>query len=380
MPAPALKPPADGAESAFPANRFDALLLVSFGGPEGMDDVVPFLENVTRGRGIPRERLLEVAHHYELYGGVSPINAQNRALIAALRAELDAHGIDLPIHFGNRNWHPFLADALRDLRDAGAQRVLALFTSGFSCYSGCRQYREDLYQAQQAVGPDAPEVARVRMFFNHPGFVGAVADILRTALAGIPEGRRERARVVFTAHSIPNGMAEASDYELQLREAGRLAAEAAGVPAGRWELVYQSRSGSPHAPWLEPDICDRLPQLREDGVEDVVVLPLGFVSDHMEVLFDLDEEARQLAEEIGLGFVRAPSVGTHPLFVAGLRELVQERLAEPGTVQPRTLGPLPASPDTCPPGCCRPGNGRPSPWEPGFAEWQPPRPPGRPGA
>jgi ferrochelatase len=374
MPSTALKPPADGARSALPDSLFDAILLVSFGGPEGMDDVMPFLENVTRGRGIPRERLEEVAHHYELFGGVSPINAQNRALIDALRSELDAHGIDLPIWFGNRNWHPLLPDTLGEMRDAGVRRALAIFTSGFSCYSGCRQYRENLHVAQEQVGPDAPEVVKARMFYNHPGFIGAVVDILTRALGELPEERRGAATVVFTAHSIPQPMADASRYEQQLTEASRLVAEGVGVPEGQWQLVYQSRSGAPHMPWLGPDICDHLRDLAGQGVTDVVVVPIGFVSDHMEVLFDLDEEARLVAEELGLGYVRASSVGTHPLFVGMLRELVQERLGL--AAERRAVGRFGPSHDTCPVDCCLPGTGKPSPWDPAAADWQPPQRPG----
>ena len=377
MPASALKPPADGSVSSHPDAFFDAIILVSFGGPEGMDDVMPFLENVTRGRGIPRERLLEVAHHYELFGGVSPINGQNRDLIAALRSELDAHGIDLPIFYGNRNWDPTLPDALGAMRDQGIKRALAIYTTGFSCYSGCRQYRENIYDAQQALGDDAPEVLKVRMFYNHPGFIATNVDIVTRALAEIPAERRDAANVVFTAHSIPGPMADASKYELQLRETARLVAEGADVAESRWQLVYQSRSGAPHMPWLEPDICDHLPALKAAGVRDVVVVPIGFVSDHMEVLFDLDEEAKLIAEQLELGYVRAPSVGTHPLFVAMLRELVQERL-DPALPK-RALGDLGPSHDSCPVDCCKPGTGKPSPWEPGAADWQPPARPGQPG-
>lgn len=338
---------------------YDAFLLVSFGGPEGPDDVMPFLENVTRGRGIPRERLEEVSHHYLALDGVSPINAQNRALIAALRTELDAHGIGLPIYFGNRNWHPLLPDTLRQMADDGVERALAFFTSGFSCYSGCRQYRENVWSAQQAVGERAPEVLKTRMFYNHPGFVEAMADILTEALRGLPEARRGDAHVLFTAHSIPLAMARHSRYEAQLAESARLVAAAAG--AGAHEVAYQSRSGSPSVPWLEPDVCDRLRELAAAGVTEVVVVPLGFVSDHVEVLYDLDEEARAVADELGLTMVRAATVGTHPRFVAGVRELIAERL-DPAADRP-ALGPDGPSHDVCPVGCCLPGSGRPSPWD-----------------
>ena len=358
MTAPGLKAPADGFRSHFADTRFDALLVVSFGGPEGMDDVIPFLENVTRGRNIPRERLEEVAQHYELFGGVSPINAQNRALIDALRTELDAHGIGLPIYFGNRNWHPLLADTLREMAEEGVERALAFFTSAYSSYSGCRQYRENLYDAQQVVGPTAPEVLKTRMFFNHPGWVEANADHLRDALGHIPAGRRDGAHVAFSAHSIPLAMAQACRYEAQLQESARLVAETAG--AGDTALVYQSRSGPPHVPWLEPDILDHLRRLRQRGVEDVVVAPVGFVSDHLEVLYDLDVEAAGLAGELGLNVVRASTASTHPAFVAMIRELIQERL-DPG-IPRRALGRFAPGQDVCPTDCCLPGSGRPSPW------------------
>ncbi len=349
-----LKPPADGARSRFPESHFDAILVVSFGGPEGTEDVLPFLENVTRGRGVPPERLAEVAEHYERFGGVSPINAQNRALIDALRPELAAHGIELPIYFGNRNWHPFLTDTLREMTADGIERALAFFTSGFSSYSGCRQYRENVFVAQQAVGDAAPEVLKTRMFYNHPGWVEANAELLAAALSDHPE-----AHVLFSAHSIPAAMAEGCRYEAQLEESARLVAEAAGATG--WQVVYQSRSGPPHVPWLEPDVCDAIDELPARGVEAVVVSPLGFVSDHLEVLYDLDVEAREAAEAAGLAFARVPSVGTHPTFVAMIRELIQERL-DPSLPR-RALGGNGPSYDICPPGCCKPGTGRPSPWD-----------------
>ena len=352
----ALKAPADGFVSAFPATRFDAILVVSFGGPEGMDDVIPFLENVTRGRNVPRARLEEVAHHYERFDGISPINAQNRALISALRVELDAHDIELPIYFGNRNWAPFLADALRELAADGVERALAFFTSAYSSYSGCRQYREDLFNAQEALGTHAPEVLKTRVFFNHPGWIEANADHVRAALAQVPAGRE--AHLAFTAHSIPVAMAKACRYEDQLGESARLVAEAVGAADTR--LVYQSRSGPAHVPWLEPDILDHLLALAGRGVTDVVVSPIGFVSDHLEVLFDLDIEARDTAAALGLNLVRASSAGTHPAFVAMIRELIEERLGR--AAGRRAVGRFAASHDVCPVDCCLPGTGRPSPW------------------
>jgi ferrochelatase len=350
------KQPADRATARLPEHAFDAIVIISFGGPEGMDDVMPFLENVTRGRGVPRERLLDVAHHYELFGGVSPINAQNRALIAALEPELRAHGVDLPVYFGNRNWQPFLTDTMRQMRDDGVRRALAVFTSAFSSYSGCRQYREDLFNAQLVVGADAPEVPRVRMFFNHPGFVQANAERVREAMAKLPSGD---VHIAFTAHSIPVAMAKNCAYEAQLAEAARLVGDAVGV--ADWAVVYQSRSGPPQVPWLEPDVSDHLEHASARGVRNVVISPIGFVSDHLEVLYDLDVEARQTADRLGLTMVRAGAAGTHPAFVAGLRDLILERLT-PGADR-AALGRFGPSHDVCAPDCCLPGNGRPSPWD-----------------
>src|SRR4051794_22849562 len=352
-----LKQPADGADPHLDDRGYDALLVVSFGGPEGMDDVIPFLENVTRGRNVPRERLESVAHHYELFGGVSPINRQNRELIAALRVELREHGIELPIFFGNRNWNPYLEDALREMGGAGARRALAFFTSAFSSYSGCRQYREDIFRAQAAVGPDAPEVLKLRTFYNHPGFVEANVARVRDALAQVPAGTP----IAFTAHSIPTAMAERCRYAEQLAETARLVAEAVGV--ADWAVVYQSRSGSPHVPWLEPDVCDHLRELWARGMTDVVISPVGFVSDHLEVLFDLDVEAVGVGREIGLNVVRAGTAGTHPAFVSMIRELVEERLD--GTAERRVAGRFAPNPDVCPTNCCLPGSGAPSPWDAG---------------
>ncbi len=341
---------------------YDAILFVSFGGPEGPDDVMPFLENVTRGRGIPRERLLEVAEHYQHFGGVSPINGQCRELIAALRAELDKHGIDLPIYWGNRNWHPYLPDTLSEMRDAGVKSALAYVTSAYSSWSGCRQYRENIEAARAEIGDDVPQVDKIRVFYNHPDFIDASADRLREALGEIPEDRRDAARIAFTAHSVPNSMADTCDYVKQLTEACRLVAESLGISDERWDLVYQSRSGRPQDPWLEPDIVDHLKSLHGAGVADVAVTPVGFLSDHMEVLFDLDEEAALACQEMGLNMVRAGTVGSHPQFVQMLRKLIQERLAGAPRESVGRFGP---NHDVCPIDCCpgpprRPAGGPPA--------------------
>jgi len=339
-----------------PAEPYDALLVVSFGGPEALDEVMPFLENVLRGRNVPRERMLEVAHHYEMFGGVSPINGQNRALIAALERELAGSDLKLPVYWGNRNWHPLLADTLRQMRADGRRRALAFVTSAYSSYSGCRQYREDIERAREAVGEGAPQVDKLRVFYNHPGFIAPNVENLQAALAQIPAARRADAHVAFTAHSIPLSMASTCDYQAQLLETCRLVAEGAGH--ARWQLVFQSRSGSPAQPWLEPDICDHLRELKRAGATDAVVAPVGFISDHMEVLYDLDTEARQVAEEIGLNLVRAATVGTHPTFIKMIRELIVERQTC-APVRP-ALGARGANHDVCPADCCPMGAGRPA--------------------
>lgn len=356
-----LRAPADGFVSTYAESHFDAILVVSFGGPEGMDDVMPFLENVTRGRDVPPERLEEVAHHYARFDGVSPINAQNRALIEALRQELDANRIDLPIYFGNRNWHPFLTDTLQEMTDDGVERALAFFTAAYSSYSSCRQYRENIFDAQQAVGSKACEVLKTRAFYNHPGFVEPNGEHVSTALSRIPTNRRRGTHVAFVAHSIPRAMADQCRYEAQLGETARLVAD--NVDATDYAVVYQSRSGAPHVPWLEPDICDHLRDVAARGVSDVVVSPIGFISDHLEVLFDLDVEARAVAAELGLNMLRAATVGTHPRFVAMIRELIQERL-DPSLPRP-ALGTDGPGHDVCPRTCCLPGTGRASPWAAG---------------
>lgn len=330
------------------AAAYDAILLVSYGGPEGHADVMPFLENATRGRNVPRARLLAVAEHYHHFGGVSPINAQNRALAAHFAQALAERGHALPVYLGNRNWHPFLADTIGEMRDAGVRSVLAVVTSAFSSYSGCRQYREDVMRALEAVGPGAPVVDKMRVYFNHPLFIEANAQSLREALGRTGRGVGEPARVVFTAHSIPESMAQSCSYELQLREAARLVADAAGAP--RWELAFQSRSGPPHVPWLEPDIIDCLEQIATDGGREVVVLPLGFLSDHMEVMYDLDIEAQAAARRLGIRLERASTVGLNPVFIEMLCELVAERLtAAPDRRATGTMGPWH---DVCPIDCC----------------------------
>lgn len=330
--------------------NYDALLLVSFGGPERSEDVMPFLENVTRGRGILPERLLIVAEHYAHLGGRSPLNDQNRALIAALRRDFDSHGLHLPIYFGNRNWAPLLSDTVAEMKEAGVKRALAFLTSAYSSYSGCRQYLGDIEQARRAIG-GAPLIEPLRRFFNHPGFVEASVERVRAAWdqlgTALDPHVRAAARLVFTAHSIPRSMADTSDYERQLRATAALIAERIGHP--HWDLVWQSRSGPPQVPWLEPDILDHVRALRARGTPGLVIAPIGFLSDHVEVLYDLDVEARRLCQELGLPMVRAGSVGTHPRFVATIRELVLERVqGDP----PRSLGPLPPSPQVCAPGCC----------------------------
>ena len=340
---------------------FDAILVVSFGGPESRDEVIPFLENVLRGKPVPRERMLEVAEHYYHFGGVSPINGQNRALIEALRNELSTHGPQLPIYWGNRNWHPLLPDTLRSMKKDGIRRALAFFTSAYSSYSGCRQYREDIQRAQAVVGDGAPQIQKLRAYFNHPGFLEPMADHLSTALARVHADRRTQTQVVFTAHSIPLSMAAGCKYEDQLLEASRLVMSIVGHD--RWKLVYQSRSGSPTQPWLEPDVCDYLREIKDEhDCQDVIIVPIGFVSDHMEVLFDLDTEARDLCDELGMTLIRTPTVGTHPKFVSMIRELIVERL-DPGA-EPRALGTLGPSHDMCPLDCCpsgRPAARHPSP-------------------
>ena len=310
---------------------------------------MPFLENVLRGKNVPRKRMLEVAEHYQQFGGVSPINEQNRQLIAALQTELAEHGPQLPIYWGNRNWMPFLPEALQQMADDGVRRALALFTSAFSSYSGCRQYRENIASAQAEVGASAPVVDKLRMFFNHPGFIEPQVEAVVKCLSNVPDDSRQQALLLFSAHSIPLSMADHCRYVVQLEEASRLVAE--GAKHKRWELVFQSRSGPPQQPWLEPDICDRIEQLHAAGeLRYVINLPIGFVSDHLEVLYDLDIEAKALCDRLGVTMHRAPTVGTHPRFVRMIRELIVERINNSG--EKPSLGTLGPSHDVCPDDCC----------------------------
>jgi protoporphyrin/coproporphyrin ferrochelatase len=334
---------------------YDGFVLVSFGGPEGPDDVMPFLENVTTGRGVPPSRLAEVAEHYYHLGGVSPINAQCQELLAALRVEFATAGIDLPIYWGNRNWAPLLGETVAQMRDAGVRRALAFVTSPYGSYSSCRQYLEDIAAARAAAGPDAPVIDKIRHYHDHPGYVRPHADAVRAALATVPADRRATTRLLFTAHSIPSAMDAGSGpaggrYTAQLRETAALVAEAAGADLP-WELVWQSRSGSPHVPWLEPDINDHLVHLAKAGVTGVVVSPIGFISDHVEVIWDLDHEATETAKQLGLDLVRAGTPGTDPRFVAMITELVTERL-RPGSPR-KALGTVQTW-DFCAADCCVP--------------------------
>jgi ferrochelatase len=357
---------------------YDAILLASFGGPEGQDDVLPFLRNVTRGRGIPDERLEEVSHHYRAFGGISPINGQNRALKAALEAELAARGIELPVLWGNRNWNPYLPQTLQEAYDAGHRRILMVTTSAYSSYSSCRQYREDIGVALTETGLNGKlEVDKVRQYFDHPGFVepfleGTTAGLakVRQALAnaGTPEAP---VHILFATHSIPTRDAEASGrsgdeprrfeqdsaYVAQHLATGaeiirRLEAADPATGPLEWSLVYQSRSGAPHVPWLEPDINDALEELAEKKVGGVVVVPLGFVSDHMEVAWDLDTEAKETSERLGLAFDRVPTPGTHHKFVAGLVDLITERTVANHIADRPAVTSLGPWYDVCRPGCC----------------------------
>ena len=330
-----------------------AVLVLGFGGPEGPDDVMPFLENVTRGRDVPRTRLEAVAEQYDLFGGVSPINEQNRELVDALQAELDRRGRALPVVLGNRNWAPFVEDTVAGLAAAGHRRVVAFATSAYSSYSGCRQYLEDIERARAGLGPAAPVIDKVRPFWNHPGYVAATVERVGEALGRVAREHRRGAALVFTAHSIPLAAAATCDYQAQLRDTAGLVVDRLAdlAPDRPWQLVFQSRSGPPQVPWLEPDVNDQLEVLAGEGVTDVIIAPIGFLSDHMEVRFDLDTEAAATADRLGLRTERAATVGTHPAFVAAAADLIDELVEG---VTPVALGPLGPRPRPCPADCCPP--------------------------
>ncbi len=350
---------------------YDGILLAGFGGPEGQEDVIPFLRNVTRGRGIPDERLEEVAHHYRHFGGVSPINAQNRELKAALEAELAQRGIDLPVYWGNRNWTPYLEEAVQDAAAAGDTTLLAFATSAYSSFSSCRQYREDFARVLEDTGlGETVTIDKIRPFFDHPGFVDAFLQGVKDAIEGFLEQgiAADAIQILFSTHSIPTDDAVRSGArDIDWGEGGAYAAQheavaawvmdrvRALVPAAAdvsWELVYQSRSGPPSQPWLDPDVCDVIVELPARGRAAVAVVPVGFMSDHMEVLWDLDTEAAEAAEEAGLAFVRTPTPGVSPAFVAGIVDLIEERLQGRMAAERAHVTDLGPGFDVCRPGCC----------------------------
>jgi ferrochelatase len=333
---------------------YDALLVLSFGGPEGPDDVMPFLENVTRGREVPPDRLAEVAEHYLHFGGISPINAQNRDLVAAVIAELAEHELNLPVYLGNRNWSPYVGDVVGEMSAAGVRNALVFVTSAYASFSACRQYQDDLLAAAATSGLLAPELHKLRHYFDHPGFIEPQQDAVRAAVADIDHSRLAKTRLLFVAHSVPDSMAAAAGpvgglYVAQLESAAGLVADV--VPDVAWGLAYSSRSGSPSTSWLTPDVNDAIRSLAAEGVTDVILVPIGFVSDHIEVRWDLDVEAATTAAELGLGFRRTAPPSSDPRFAAMVRELVQERMDR--STPRRALSVLGPSHDVCPAGCCR---------------------------
>jgi len=373
-----------------PAGPYDAILVLSFGGPEGPDDVVPFLENVTRGRRIPPERLAEVAGHYAHFGGVSPINPATRRLIAALDAELTARGPRLPIYWGNRNWRPMLADTVAQMAADGVRRAVCFVTSAYGGYSSCRQYLQDIAAARAQVGVGAPVIDKLRPFFDHPGFVHPFADATRAALASLEPGLAADAPLVFSAHSVPLAQPAVAEYAAEVGEASRLVAELVGG-GHRWSVAWQSRSGPPSQPWLGPTTLDELAALAAGGARAVVVVPIGFIADHLEVVYDLDTDAAAHARRLGLAWARAATPGTAPEFVAMIGELIAER-TDPAARR-RGLGTLAPRPLDCPDDCCtapprpasaergprergprEPGPTEPGPPEPGHSETGPAEP------
>jgi ferrochelatase len=346
---------------------YDAILLAGFGGPEGQDDVIPFLRNVTRGRGIPEERLEEVAHHYRHFGGVSPINDHNRELKAAIEAELAARGVQLPVIWGNRNWEPYMKDAVLEAHDRGFSKLIAIATSAYSSFSSCRQYREDFAMALEETGLlGTVQIDKVRQFFDHPGFVTPFIEGVERAYGQLAEDgiSPTETHVLFATHSIPSVDAERSGpRDRDFGEGGAYAAQhlavAEVVMAAQeietetpWSLVYQSRSGPPSMPWLEPDINDAISALDKDQIKAVIIVPLGFVSDHMEVMWDLDNEAMETARENGLTAIRVPTPGVHAEYVKGLVDLVLERVNGTPVEERPALTELGPWYDVCRPGCC----------------------------
>lgn len=304
---------------------FDAVLVVSFGGPEGMADIRPFLANVLRGRRIPPARVEEVAHHYELFGGVSPLTAITKRQVAGLRERLSGHGLDLPVYLGMRNWHPLLSDTLREMSDQGVRRAIGFVCAAHRSYSSCTQYRQNVTDARaELAGAGRPDVAvtYVRDWHTHPGFIEANVERIDAARAQLPESVRDRARVIFTAHSIPRAMTGVQRYEAQLTESASAVADRVGTRD--WALVYQSRSGRPEDPWLEPDICAYLRAEHAKGLAAALLCPLGFLCDHIEVLYDLDREARDVCDEIGVPMARASAVNDHPMFLDTMADTVLE--------------------------------------------------------
>ena len=337
------------------ANDYDAVLVVAFGGPEKPEEVMPFIEGVVRGRGVPRDRMLAAAGRYERLGGKSPNNDQCRQLVRALEAELASSGPSLPVYWGNRNWRPHLSDTIRRMADDGVRRAAAFLTSPYSSYSSCRQYLEAIDRARAEAGDRAPRIDKLRAYFNHPGFIEPIVEHAGDALRSIPAERRAGVGLVFTAHSLPLAMAGQCAYEAQLAEVARLVAD--GLGQDHWALTYQSRSGPPDQPWLEPDVRDYARQLDQQQVSDVVVVPIGFIWDHMEVVYDLDVDLRQVCDALGVNMVRAATPSTHRRFVAMIRQLVVERTSD-ASERP-ALGRLGPAPDVCPADCC------PAPQRPG---------------
>ncbi len=334
------------------STTYDAFLLVSFGGPEGMNDVLPFLRNVLKGRNVPEQRMLAVARHYELFNGVSPINEQNRRLISALSPVIEFDGPKLPIYWGNRNWHPHLKDTVMQMADDGIKRAIAFVTAGYSSYSSCRQYLENIEEARQAVGVNAPQIDKIAPFYNHPDFIATNADNLIVALSRLEEESRKEAEVIFTAHSIPGSMAEGCCYVAQLEEAAHLIVDKAQI-GNKWRIAYQSRSGSPSQVWLEPDINLAIKGIGQKGGKYVVIAPIGFVSDHMEILYDLDTESKQLCQQLGIVYTRANTAGTHPGFVSMIKKLVDEKIMQASAEQQN--GDLITNNEFCFNDCCPKG-------------------------